>query len=254
MLEAVWGVPRVEVWDELTSTNDRGRELAREGGPAWSVVLTDRQTAGRGRVGRRWESGTGSALTTSILLRPRGAARAGLLPLLTGVAVARAFDRAGSGPTGIQLKWPNDLWLEGGKVGGILCEAAGDSVVVGVGLNLATPPGGFPAAIRGPTVSVQEVTGRVWPAPSVLGAFVAELRLLCTPLPMRFEGAVAEEWAERDLLRGRRVQVGKVDGVAVGLGPDGALRIERPDGTVTSVRAGHVEWTPPGPSPSSMRS
>ncbi|MEK9500439.1 biotin--[acetyl-CoA-carboxylase] ligase [Gemmatimonadota bacterium DH-20] len=248
--EAVWGVPLVEAWSELGSTNDRARTLARAGTPAWTVVVADHQTSGRGRVGRRWITPAGTALTASIVLRPRSHAHAGLLPLLTGVAVARAIDRLEPGGVAVGLKWPNDVWLAGGKLAGILCEAVGEAVVVGVGLNLRPAPDAEPDPDRNGASDLESATGRPWRAGALLGALIAELRRCCAVPRVRFEGAVAREWADRDILRGRRVRIGAVEGVALGPGADGALKVRRPDGAVTAVRAGHVEWSPDEPPPS----
>lgn len=243
--EAVWGVPTVEAWSTLSSTNDRGRELARNGAAAWSVVVAEHQTAGRGRVGRRWTTEAGSALTLSVVLRPRSPAQAGLLPLLTGVAVARAIEHLDPAGVRVGLKWPNDVWLGRGKLAGILCEAVGDAVVVGVGINLRRPAEGYPVAIRDRVADLESSTSRPWRAAALAGALIAELRRRCAESPVRFEGDVAEAWAERDILKGCAVRIGEVDGVALGLAPDGALNIQRADGTVAAVRAGHVEWSPP---------
>lgn len=248
--EAVWGVPRVEAWTTVPSTNDRARELARAGAPAWSVVVADHQSAGRGRAGHRWHSPPGSGLLTSVLLRPAVPAYAGLVPLLVGVALAKAIERLHPAGGLVGLKWPNDLWVGGGKCCGILCEGAGDAVVVGVGVNLrgASRGGRVPGAPY-EVASLEDATGRAWSPSALLGAFLRELRQVATILPPRFQGAPAADWARRDLLAGRRVEVGGVEGVAAGVGPDGALQVRRTDGTITAVRAGHVTWSPP-PRPS----
>ena len=241
--EALWGVPVLEVWSSLPSTNDRARQLARAGGAPWTVVVAEHQTAGRGRAGARWVSEPAAGLWVSLVIVPRSAAHAGLLPLLAGVALARAVEGPG-GPSAVRLglKWPNDLWLQGHKVAGILCEAVGDRVVVGMGLNLRDPEEGFPPEIAPRAGSLEGLTGDSWSPASVLGRWLREFRDLSDPGPMRFEGRVADFWSERDILRGRRLRVGAVEGVASGVGTDGALSLARDDGVVTVVRAGHVEW------------
>lgn len=243
--EAVWGVPRVEAWASLSSTNDRGRELALDGTPAWTVVIAEHQSAGRGRAGRSWQSGRGAGLWTSLVLRPRSPAQGALLPLLTGIALARALEAdPGAGGATVGLKWPNDVWLRGRKVAGVLCEAAEGAVVVGVGVNLRPPPGGYHSEHRGRAGDLEGVTGRPWSASRLLAGLLRELRRLQDPPVLRFDGPVARAWSRRDILRGRTVRVGDVVGRAAGVAPDGALRVERPDGSVTHVRAGHVDWIP----------
>ncbi len=110
----------------VTSTQDAAREL-----PVGSVVVADHQTAGRGRLSHRWETPPGTALLVSFVLRPDP-----LLSLAAGVAAAEACGR------GVRLKWPNDLLLDGRKVGGILVEATPSKAICGIGINLTWAPEG----------------------------------------------------------------------------------------------------------------
>ncbi|NNK61591.1 MAG: biotin--[acetyl-CoA-carboxylase] ligase [Gemmatimonadetes bacterium] len=241
--EALWGIPALEAWSTLPSTNDRARHLARSGGAPWSVVVADHQTAGRGRAGTRWVSEPAVGLWVSVVIVPRSPAHAGLLPLLAGTALVRGVEAVGPHPgVRLGLKWPNDVWLDGRKVAGILCEAVGDRVVVGMGLNLRDPAGGFPPDLTARAGSLEGLTERPWSPAAVLGRWLKEFRELSDPGPMRFEGRVADFWSERDILHGRRVRVGALEGVAVGVRADGALTLARDDGSVAEVRAGHVEW------------
>src|SRR5258707_11137636 len=108
----------------VTSTQDVAREM-----PIGSVVVADHQTAGRGRLAHRWEAPPGTALLVSFVLAPNP-----LLSLAAGVAAAEACGR------GVRLKWPNDLLLDGRKVGGILVEASPSRAVCGIGINLSWAP------------------------------------------------------------------------------------------------------------------
>jgi BirA family biotin operon repressor/biotin-[acetyl-CoA-carboxylase] ligase len=126
----------VTVVPQTGSTNADLLERARAGAAEGLVLVAEEQTAGRGRLGRTWSAPAGAALTFSVLLRPAGVppTRLGWLPLLTGVAVAAAVrDQAG---VPASLKWPNDVLVGERKLAGILAEAHGDAVVVGVGLNV----------------------------------------------------------------------------------------------------------------------
>jgi BirA family transcriptional regulator, biotin operon repressor / biotin---[acetyl-CoA-carboxylase] ligase len=110
----------------VTSTQDVARPL-----PLGSIVVADHQTAGRGRLDRRWESPPGTALLVSFVLRPNP-----VLSLAAGVAAAQACGG------GVRLKWPNDLLLNGAKVGGILIEVTPTTAICGIGINLTwAPPG-----------------------------------------------------------------------------------------------------------------
>jgi BirA family transcriptional regulator, biotin operon repressor / biotin---[acetyl-CoA-carboxylase] ligase len=127
----------VTVVPQTGSTNADLLEQARAGAAEGLVLVAEEQTQGRGRLGRAWSAPPRSSLTFSVLLRPAGVppSQLGWLPLLTGVAVAAAArDQAG---VPASLKWPNDVLVGERKLAGILAEAHGDAVVVGVGLNVA---------------------------------------------------------------------------------------------------------------------
>jgi BirA family biotin operon repressor/biotin-[acetyl-CoA-carboxylase] ligase len=129
----------IEVVESTGSTNADLLARALRGEPEGTVLAAEEQRAGRGRMGRIWTSPPRAALTFSLLLKPAvPPARRGWLPLLTGVAVAEAVTKATGVETG--LKWPNDLLAADAKLAGILAEAAGDAVVVGIGLNVSTEP------------------------------------------------------------------------------------------------------------------
>jgi biotin-[acetyl-CoA-carboxylase] ligase BirA-like protein len=128
------GSPRVHL-RRTDSTNVRARELAAAGAPHGTVVTATEQTAGRGRQGRVWVAPAGRALLCSVVIRdpPR------LLPLATGVAVADSVEAVIGGPGRTAVKWPNDIWLDGRKVAGILVEGRPQEgwAVIGIGLNVA---------------------------------------------------------------------------------------------------------------------
>ena len=134
----------IEVVEGTGSTNADLLARALRGEPEGTVLAAEEQRAGRGRMGRAWTAPPRAALTFSLLLKPAvPPARRGWLPLLTGVAVAAAVTKATGVETG--LKWPNDLLAADAKLAGILAEAAGDAVVVGIGLNVSTEPAEFPS-------------------------------------------------------------------------------------------------------------
>src|SRR5580692_1766442 len=172
----------VEVIPVTGSTNADLLARAAAGEPEGAVLVAEQQNAGRGRLGRTWMSPPRAALTFSVLLRPAAVPRArlGWLPLLAGVAVAAALRTAAA--VDAQLKWPNDVLAPGpghvqGKLGGILAEAAGDAVVVGIGLNVSTeaaelpPPG--PGAL--PATSLRLARAAVLDRGVLLAAILAGL-------------------------------------------------------------------------------
>lgn len=250
--EAVWGIPRLEAWSVLGSTNDRARDLALEGALPWTAVVALHQREGRGRSGRPWQSGPGAGLWVSLVLHSRAQAQAHLVPLLAGIALARTLEsapapaRSGSDELAscgrAALKWPNDVWWSGRKVSGILCESVGPRLVVGVGVNLRVPSGGFADAHAARAGALEDLTGRSWSESWLLGRLIRELRSLWEPPRLRLEAELLAAWDARDLLRDRPVRVGGVAGRARGVTADGALNIETAAGEVIPVRAGHVEW------------
>jgi BirA family biotin operon repressor/biotin-[acetyl-CoA-carboxylase] ligase len=135
----------------VASTGSTNADLLARGGPEGQVLVAEEQTAGRGRAGRTWVSLPGASLTFSVLVRPTSVppAARGWLPLLTGVAVADAV-RSAAGVAAV-LKWPNDVLVGDRKLAGILAEQSppGDAVVIGVGLNVATPGDALPVSPTG---------------------------------------------------------------------------------------------------------
>jgi BirA family biotin operon repressor/biotin-[acetyl-CoA-carboxylase] ligase len=192
-------------WDEVTdSTNRVAAELARGGAPAWTLVGAGHQTAGRGRAGRTWVDRPGDAVMLSVVVHPAvEVERLGLVSLGAGAAMAGAIGDAAN--VEVRCKWPNDLLLDGAKVGGILAEAElhGDvvrHVVVGVGVNLRAPDGVAGAA------GIGDVDEEV-----LVARFVGRLASLLAGAP----DALLDEWRRRSDTLGRRVDATTVDGGVV---------------------------------------
>ena len=238
----------VEVVETTGSTNT---DLLARGGPEGQVLVAEEQTAGRGRMGRSWVSQPGEALTFSVLLRPVTvpASRRGWLPLLTGIAVATAVRSAAS--VAATLKWPNDVLAGEAKLAGILAEAAGDAIVVGIGLNVSTEPDELPPADLGALAATS-----LWIAGSPSPDRGTLLAAILTVFERRYRA-----WSsvfgdpERSGLRagytrmcatiGRRVRVelpggGLLTGLATGVDADGRLLVRTTPGADVPVAAGDV--------------
>jgi len=138
--------------EEMSSTNDECKRLAREGAAEGTVLIAERQSAGRGRLGREWDSPNGG-LYLSALLRPAGRLapeNLSAFPLAVAMAVVRACEGLGAADVGV--KWPNDVWTARGKLAGVLMESSvegGDTawVVVGIGLNVSRPNPPIPVIV-----------------------------------------------------------------------------------------------------------
>ena len=216
--------------DTCGSTNDELISLARAGAPHGTVVTADAQTAGRGRAGRTCASPRGANLYLALLVRAKAAPA---ITLAAGIAVCDAVRAVGCAA---RLKWPNDVLGTRGKLGGILTEASGAQIVIGIGVDVN---GELPPELDGIATSIREETG----AAHEVGAFAGVLLAQLEPWIDRFlaggVAAIAPAWEARADL-GRRVSAGTRSGTSLGLAPDGGLRIRLDDGAEHVVIAGDV--------------
>ena len=216
-------------------------DLAESGAVEGTVVVAEEQTAGRGRVGRAWESPRSAGLWLSILLRPEmPPAQLGWLPLVTGVAVVQALRTLTDAPLG--LKWPNDIVVEDrdgvSKAGGILAERLSDGVVVvGIGINVdqareELPEGGTSLRLLGSDAARDRVLV------AILGSLARAYREWCVG------GDVSDDYARLCVTLGSAVRVegagGPLEGQASGLGPHGELLVTEASGVTHVVSAGDV--------------
>lgn len=224
----------LEYHERTGSTQDRALALA----PTRAIVVADEQTAGRGTKERRWSAPAGTSVLVSIVLPgPPPGAHVG--SLIAGVAVARALDRCGA--AGARLKWPNDVLLGGRKVAGILTQVASGArgaLVAGIGLNVSQDEAGLgPLRPAATSLALEGVTADRL---DVLALLVEELDRAFAAEP----DAVLAEWRSRSDVLGRQVRVERAGepailGVAAGLDPDGALRVETAYG-LERILAGEV--------------
>ncbi|MGE5602028.1 MAG: biotin--[acetyl-CoA-carboxylase] ligase [Nitrososphaerales archaeon] len=243
----------VLAFDRIGSTNDVAHEQARAGAADGLLVVAEEQTAGRGRLARTWWAPPATCLLMSLVLRPWSVGRtlslpqAGQLTMSLGLAAAEAAGEL----TGlrVQLKWPNDLLIEGRKLGGMLTELDADEdrldyAVLGLGLNVnvdfAAP--GAPPELALTATSLQMETGRPVDRLALLAGILLRTerwyeRVLAGESPH-------EVWAQHLDTLGRRVRVafitGFLEGVAVGVTPEGGLLVQDDAGRVQIVWSGDV--------------
>lgn len=218
------------------------------------VLFAESQTAGRGRRGRSWQSPFAANITFSVAWSfPFWPARITTLPLAVAVVLCRALQQLGLAHA--QIKWPNDIHINGKKLAGILIEPRGEAngacrVIIGVGLNVAMTPAQasgvdqpWTALAAEWSAAKQNGVGRNRIAAVVLDALLAALAHYqdygFTPF--------AHEWAQRDALAGRAIQVvgaEPITGVAAGIDADGGLRVQLASGGVTVIHAGEVSVRP----------
>ncbi len=238
---------RLQHYNILDSTNDAAKRLADQGCMHGTVVWADEQTAGHGRFGRPWHSLPGNLLVTAVLRPSAPAPRVAELGFVTAVAVAACVAEHLPRDAKVELKWPNDVQVDGAKIAGILPEArsAGEVlhwVVLGVGLNLAHAPGGMPypvtsLAAHGATVTPEQGLRR----------FLVHLKLWLRRWETEGFGPVRSTWLEhaRGLGEAVTVQVGdrQENGVFQGLDLDGAMLLGTVDG-LRRITAGEVAFGP----------
>ena len=204
---------------------------AREGRPG-DVFVADFQTAGRGRLDHEWHAARGENLTFSVVLDAADAspAEVATLPLVVGLAVARAVGSLLGKISEVAAKWPNDVLVGGKKICGILCERNGDAVVAGVGLNVNQTD--FPAEIAARATSLRLVEGSSFSRDDVLNGVVAEIGDMHSRWLRGGFAALRGAFAAFDLLRGREVAVlatdgdtAPVKGICGGVQEDGSLLV-----------------------------
>ena len=233
------------------STNADLLARAAAGEPEGAVLAAEHQRAGRGRLGRTWTSPPRAALTFSVLLRPSAVPRArlGWLPLLAGVAVAAAVRAVAA--VDAQLKWPNDVLVGPRKLAGILAEAAGDAVVVGIGVNVSTgpaelpPPG--PGALAATSLAIEgaATADRAVLLAEILAGLERRYRAWSAVFGDTERSGLRAEYTGLCGTLGRRVRVelpgGRVlDGVAAALDADGRLLVSVPPDADLPVAAGDI--------------
>ncbi len=254
-LAMAWPGLQVERVAETGSTNSDLLERARTAGDASAVgfpptlLIAERQRAGRGRRGRAWQSSAGRSLTCSLAL-PLAASDWSGLSLAVGVAIADALEGPGAARRRIGLKWPNDLWLvdldgSGRKLGGVLIESLPRTdariAVIGIGINVQ------PQAVDDASTGFacwQEIEPDATPA-CALERLIAPLRHALARFERDGFGAFVDRFAARDLLRGRAVRTSapELEGVALDVTARGALRLRTAEG-VREIESGEVSVRP----------
>jgi BirA family biotin operon repressor/biotin-[acetyl-CoA-carboxylase] ligase len=229
------------------STNDIALDLGHRGAPHGTVVIAEEQTAARGRVGRTWHSEKASGIYMSVLLRPPiSPASAAMLTLVAGLAAQEAVARqTGLAP---DIRWPNDLLVDGLKFGGILTEMHAEPdrirfVVVGIGINVNHER--FPEELASIATSLRISSGREQSRLELLLQLLLELERYYNRFIADGAGPIVERFTRvSSYARGKRVQVETVKetfaGITDGLDPSGLLRVRRDGGRVETVLSGSV--------------
>jgi BirA family biotin operon repressor/biotin-[acetyl-CoA-carboxylase] ligase len=244
-----------EIHDQIDSTNRYLVERSQNNGLSGSVCFAEYQTAGKGRRGRQWVSPYGSNIYLSILWRfQQGPAAISGLSLAIGVAVIRALKQHQISDIG--LKWPNDIYSQGKKLGGILVEVSGEtdgpcSAVIGLGLNLFLPETQAEGITQAWT-DLSKITGQSQLSRNQLAGILLNHLL---PVIAEYESvgiqAYLDEWRSYDCLPGKSATLfigqQQFEGIVQGIDDNGMLLIKRPDGNVQTFASGEVSFNSSAP-------
>ena len=229
------------------STNRVAMELGYANEPEGTVVLAEEQTAGRGRAGRSWHSERATGIYVTLLLRPKiSPVQAPLLTMMAGLSAHAAIQAQ----TGLKadIKWPNDLMLDGKKLGGILTEMHAEPtlvrfVIVGIGINVNQEQ--FPTELRDIATSLRAETGKAQSRLDLLARLLGEFETDYNRFVRDGSRSVTERFAQvSSYASGKKVRVTNGEesytGVTAGLRPEGLLQVKQEDGSTVTVLAGDV--------------
>ena len=220
---------------ECGSTNDLAREWAQDAGnpaPSGALVTADFQTQGRGRRGHQWQAQVGQSALVSFVYRLPPSADAGQLGLVTALAVTNALKTLGFSP---KIKWPNDILLDGKKIGGILVEAAAGVAILGIGLNVNQIEFTGASEYAHPPTSLRLTLGQEQPVETIVRT-ISEALTHGEERWQREGFAPVLEQCKDSLAAGVTVRQGEATGELIGLSDKGAARVRLTDGTFQ-------EWT-----------
>ena len=237
----------IDYHDIIDSTNRKAKEFGLQGYPEGTIVVAEEQNRGRGRLDHQWASPRGG-IWFSLVLRPYlTPERAPLLTLLAAVSMIKGIEEVARVPVGI--KWPNDIFLKGKKLAGILTEINAEMelinfVVVGIGINVNVHKDCFAGDIAEIAASVVEEKGEEVPRPEILGAILNHMEVLFDKAQKEGFSSVIEEWKNYDTTLGEKVEIhtttGIISGRALDISEDGSLIMEKKKGENIKVRSGDL--------------
>jgi BirA family biotin operon repressor/biotin-[acetyl-CoA-carboxylase] ligase len=229
---------RIVLYDSIGSTNAAAMAAAAEGAGGGTLFIAEEQNAGKGRKGRSWSSAKGKSLTFSLLIRPAG--RTEGITALLALAVARSF---GDSRGGLAIKWPNDIFLNGKKLGGILAESRDDFVVIGLGLDVNEETGDFSPGIAAAATSMRIACKRVFDRGIVLCRILEAFEELHDRFQEEGFAPFREEIQGKLLFIGTQVIIesgeGSFEGRMIGITNEGRLCLDM-DGTERVFSSGDL--------------
>ena len=245
-LDTTWAGKTIYVFDEVKSTNTVAKFLAKNGAENGTVVISEKQTDAKGRSGKAWASPIGG-IWLSLIVKPNvDYSKLPMITIGTGVAVAKAIERTGI--TSAEIKWPNDIIIHDKKVCGILTEAVTtfntiDSVIIGVGIDANIDIEDFPEELQDGTTTLADELGRKEDENVLIRLFLEEFEKIAETFNEGDYESILKDWRKRSYSVGKIVEVREpfnknFDAYVVGIGREGALIVEKIDGTLEKVISG----------------
>ncbi len=235
--------------EEVDSTTKWAKSLANQGAVEGTIVIAEKQTGGRGRMGRSWASASGLGLWLTWILRPKmSASQLAGLTLLTAVTMSETIKTVAG--VQVQIKWPNDLFYEGKKLAGILAEINGEMdlvnyLIMSIGLNVNHEEADFPAELKGRATSLKIITGKELSRRIILQQFLANFESAYYLLPQKGMANLVEYAKKHSATLGKEVLInqgfgGIIEGKAIDLDIDGSLLLEDKQQKVIRVYSGDI--------------
>ncbi len=232
-------------YDSIGSTNNEAKILASNGAPEGTLVVADEQTAGRGRFNRRWSTPKGSSLAVSLVLRSKlSKTQISHISILGSLATAYAIEYSCN--VSPKLKWPNDIWINQTKIAGVLVETSynievPEWLILGIGINVNSGPYEITNSSY-PVSFLANIIGHNVDRVNLLQQLVHNVGILYSQLG---QSSIIEKWEERMLWKGQHVAVvnsgnNVIEGIALGLAPNGALLIQLHNGKKSEIYSGEL--------------
>ena len=241
----------IEYVESCSSTQIIAHKLAQEGAPGGTVVLTETQTAGRGRMARKWDSAAGKGVWMSVILRPDVVPqKAPQFTLVTAVAVVRAIEEV----TKLQpkIKWPNDILLNGKKCTGILTELHSDAdgiqaLIIGIGLNINQEKTDFDPEIQAIATSLKMESGDTVSRQKLVQSLLYYLEIYTQMYIEEGFGLLKVMWESYSTTIGHPIRARMtnqtLEGIAEGITEDGVLQLRTADGKLHGIYSADIEMT-----------
>lgn len=248
-LDTKWIGRKIIFEEQLESTQILAKSLADQGAVHGTVVIADQQTGGKGTKGRSWHSPAGTGIWMSLIIRPEfGPREAAQLTLAAAVAIARAFRKNGIDAA---IKWPNDIYLGGKKLAGILTEMQAEQdyiqhIVLGIGININQTATEIAPDIRHKATSLRIETDKEWNRQELVHLIWKEFEEVYSLYTKRGFQVIRDEWMQYALRLGHRVKAtapsAVFEAVFKGIGEDGELLLENDDGSLERLFSAELEW------------